>query len=67
MGKLSDYTVKELDKSKDVMDIVNTMTEPNIKFEQQNNPKEMTKEDLKSAMNRTIKYQRVKLCINMEH
>ena len=67
MGNISDYTVNEIDNTKDVMDIVNTMTEPNNKFERQNNPKEMTKEQLKSAMNRSIKYQRVKLCINMEH
>ena len=37
-GKKSDYIVKEFSNAKDVMDIVKTMNDPNIKFNQKNKP-----------------------------
>ena len=55
------YTVKEFDNAKDVVDIVKTMTDPKIKFERKNKPKEMKEEELKSVTNRSIHDQCVKI------
>ena len=40
--KLSDYIAKELNNTRDAVDIMKMMTEPNIKFERNNKPKEIT-------------------------
>ena len=60
-GILSDYIFKEFDNSKDIVDIVNMITYPKNKFEINENPKEMTEEELKSEMNRNIQDQ----CVNI--
>ena len=48
------------------MDTVKKMTDPKIKFQRNNKPKEITKEELNSSMNRIIQDQRVKLYVIRE-
>ena len=63
-GKLSDYIVKELSNEKDAVDIAKMMTDPELKFDQKNNPQETTEEDLKLLMNSSIQYKFVKLYVS---
>ena len=63
-GKLSDYIVKEFSNEKDSVDIAKMMTDPELKFDQKNNPQETTEEDLKFLMNSSIQYKFVKLYVS---